>query len=195
VKRGSPWIIVGDDTRTRVRPGRSEPRHPHAATTLPRRCEDAGARTAKRRNEEGTQQAAPRHATTQPTRGSDPNAPTTPYGRVPAMIIPMRLRAGAAIPGRLSTHPLCPPIAGHGGPAGVHNRPQRRTRLPPAAPTAKSPAQGRIPVESHLRSSTEPLKRSVIRGLSARPGRDWICPEGATGFGRSPETGVAPLGG
>src|SRR5450755_689014 len=47
--------------------------------------------------------------------GSDSNAPTTPYGRVPAMIIRMRLRAGAAIPGRLSTHPLCPPIAVYGG--------------------------------------------------------------------------------
>jgi len=31
------------------------------------------------------------------------------------MIIRMRLRAGAAIPGRLGTHPLCPPIAVHGG--------------------------------------------------------------------------------
>ncbi len=33
------------------------------------------------------------------------------------MIIRMRLRAGAAIPGRLSTHPLCPRSPGTGGPA------------------------------------------------------------------------------
>ena len=37
-------------------------------------------------------------------------------------------------------------------------RAQTRIRLPPAAPKVKSRAQSRIPVESHLRSSTEPLK-------------------------------------
>jgi hypothetical protein len=90
------------------------------------------------------------------TRAATPTPPTTPHGRVPALIIRMRLRAGAAVPGRLSTHPLCSPIAGHRGSGEVHNRPQRRTRLPLAAPTVKRPAQGRIPVESHLRSPPEP---------------------------------------
>src|SRR5450755_1755797 len=33
---GSPGTIVGDDTRTSVRPGCSESRHPYAATTLAR---------------------------------------------------------------------------------------------------------------------------------------------------------------
>ena len=37
-------------------------------------------------------------------------------------------------------------------------RAQTRIRLPPAAPKVKSRAQSRIPVESHLRSSTEPHK-------------------------------------
>jgi hypothetical protein len=112
---GSPGIIVGDDTRTSVRPGRPEPRHPYAATTLARPWEGPA---------HARQNGAPRGksgAGSSPTchdpvnAGSDPDAPTTPYGRVLAMIIRMRLRAGAAIPGHLSTHPLCPPIAVHGG--------------------------------------------------------------------------------
>src|SRR5664279_2356834 len=36
-------MIVGDDTRTRVRAGRSEPRHPRAAPALARPREDPGA--------------------------------------------------------------------------------------------------------------------------------------------------------
>ena len=72
------------------------------------------------------------------------------------MIIRMRLRAGAAIPGRLSTHPLCPRSPGTGPSEQSTTQPQRRTRLPPAAPTTKSPAQDGISIESHPRSSTEP---------------------------------------
>src|SRR5450755_4738682 len=60
-------------------------------------------------------QAAPRHARTPSTRAAIPTPQRPPYGRVLAMIIRMRLRAGAAIPGRLGTHPLCPPIAVYGG--------------------------------------------------------------------------------
>ncbi len=76
------------------------------------------------------------------------------------MIIRMRLRAGAAIPGRLSTHPLCPRSPGTGPSEQSTTQQQRRTRLPPAAPTTKSPAQDGISIESHPRSSTEPLKDS-----------------------------------
>ena len=72
------------------------------------------------------------------------------------MIIRMRLRAGAAIPGRLSTHPLCPRSPGTGPSEQSTTQQQRRTRLPPAAPTTKSPAQDGISIESHPRSSTEP---------------------------------------
>jgi len=74
------------------------------------------------------------------------------------MIIRMRLRAGAAIPGRLSTHPLCPRSPGTGPSEQSTTQQQRRTRLPPAAPTTKSPAQDGISIESHPRSSTEPRK-------------------------------------
>ncbi len=72
------------------------------------------------------------------------------------MIIRMRLRAGAAIPGRLSTHPLCPRSPGTGPSEQSTTQQQRRTRLPPSAPTTKSPAQDGISIESHPRSSTEP---------------------------------------
>ncbi len=74
------------------------------------------------------------------------------------MIIRMRLRAGAAIPGRLSTHPLCPRSPGTGPSEQSTTQQQRRTRLPPAAPTTKSPAQDGISIESHPRSSTEPRR-------------------------------------
>src|SRR5450755_10162 len=84
--------------------------------------------------------------------GSDSNAPTTPYGRVPAMIIRMRLRAGAHASAVRTDR------RERGLNEESTTRPQERTRLPPAAPTAKSPAQGRTPVESHLRSPTEPHK-------------------------------------
>ena len=115
--RGSPGMIVGDDTRTRVRPGPFEPRHLRAALTLARRQEDlrrTRGKTAQREGN-GAGSSPARHGPV--NAGGDPNAPTTRYGRVPAMIIRMRLRAGAAIPGRLSTLPLCPSIAGHGGSA------------------------------------------------------------------------------
>ena len=124
----------------------------------------------KRRNEKGMEQAAPRHATTPVNAGSDPDAPpTTPYGASLAMIIRMRLRAGAAIPGRLSTHPLCPRSPGTGPSEQSTTQQQRRTRLPPAAPTTKSPAQDGISIESHPRSSTEPPKPkfSLVGGLIA----------------------------
>jgi hypothetical protein len=68
-------MIVGDDTRTRVRAGRSEPRHPRAAPALARPREDPGARTEKRRSEKGLEQAAPRHATAPINAGRGPNAP------------------------------------------------------------------------------------------------------------------------
>ncbi len=71
------------------------------------------------------------------------------------MIIRMRLRAGAAIRGRLSTHPLCPRSPGTGPSEQSTTQQQRRTRLQPAAPTTKSPAQDGISIESHPRSSTE----------------------------------------
>ena len=80
------------------------------------------------------------------------------------MIIRMRLRAGAAIPGRLSTHPLCPRSPGTGPSEQSTTQQQRRTRLPPAAPTTKSPAQDGISIESHPRSSTEPPKALVKHG-------------------------------
>jgi len=57
------------------------------------------------------------------------------------MITRMRLRAGAAIRGRLSRPSLCLPTATVRSARGSTTRPQRRARLPPAAPTAKSPAQ------------------------------------------------------
>ncbi len=82
------------------------------------------------------------------------------------MIIRMRLRAGAAIPGRLSTHPLCPRSPGTGPSEQSTTQQQRRTRLPPAAPTTKSPAQDGISIESHPRSSTEPQD-----SYGYRPGR------------------------
>ena len=108
-------------------------------------------------------QAAPQHATTPVNAGSDPDAPNDALRACPAMIIRMRLRAGAAIPGRFSTHPLCPLIAGHGGPSEECTYPAgKTTRLLPAAATAKSPAQGRISIESHLRSSTEPTISSRV---------------------------------
>ncbi len=139
-------MIVGDDTRTRVRPDRSEPRHPHAATTLaPTPGKTRGTRTAKRRIEKGMEQAAPRHATTPSMRAADPNAPPTSYGRVPAMIIRMRLRAGAAIPGRLSTHPLCPPIAGHGGTARRPQPGRRGARDFHPRSDARMPCSGQNP--------------------------------------------------
>src|SRR5450755_3932567 len=68
-------MIVGDDTRTRVRASRSEPRHPRTAPALARPREDPGARTAKRRSEKGLEQAAPRHATAPINAGRGPNAP------------------------------------------------------------------------------------------------------------------------
>jgi hypothetical protein len=115
---GSPGMIVGDDTRTRVRSGHSEPGFPHAATTLARPREAPGARHGKTAHREGSGAGSSpaRHDPRQ--RGPRSQRPQRrPYGRVPAMIVRTRLRAGAAIPGRLSTHPLCPPIAGHGGTA------------------------------------------------------------------------------
>jgi hypothetical protein len=113
-KSGSPGMIVGDDTRTRARYGRPEPRHRTPPQRSPDPGKGPGAHTAKRRSEGRVEQAADRHAMSPVNAGSDPDAPTTPYGRVLAMIIRMRLRAGAAIPGRSSTHPPCPPIAVHG---------------------------------------------------------------------------------
>src|SRR5450755_865712 len=113
---GSPGTIVGDDTRTSVRPGCSEPRHPYAATTLARTLGRAPAlarQNGATRGKSGA--AAPRHARTPSTRAAIPTPQRPPYGRVLAMIIRMRLRAGAAIPGRLGTHPLCPPIVVYGG--------------------------------------------------------------------------------
>ncbi len=86
------------------------------------------------------------------------------------MIIRMRLRAGAAIPGRLSTHPLCPRSPGTGPSEQSTTQQQRRTRLPPAAPTTKSPAQDGISIESHPRSSTEP-RTSTARSTSATGSR------------------------
>ena len=92
------------------------------------------------------------------------------------MIIRMRLRAGAAIPGRLSTHPLCPRSPGTGPSEQSTTQQQRRTRLPPAAPTTKSPAQDGISIESHPRSSTEPHKTElsvwtapITKGGGTRP--------------------------
>ena len=87
------------------------------------------------------------------------------------MIIRMRLRAGAAIPGRLSTHPLCPRSPGTGPSEQSTTQQQRRTRLPPAAPTTKSPAQDGISIESHPRSSTEPLISSASAFGPANPNR------------------------
>ena len=98
------------------------------------------------------------------TRAATRRPPTTPYGASLAMIIRMRLRAGAAIPGRLSTHPLCPRSPGTGPSEQSTTQQQRRTRLPPAAPTTKSPAQDGISIESHPRSSTEP--RFVVNAPS-----------------------------
>ncbi len=83
------------------------------------------------------------------------------------MIIRMRLRAGAAIPGRLSTHPLCPRSPGTGPSEQSTTQQQRRTRLPPVAPTTKSPAQDGISIESHPRSSTEPRNNIVSLGPGA----------------------------
>ena len=108
-------MIVGDDTRTRVRPGRFGPRRPHPATTLAQPWKGPGTRTAKRRNEGGNAAGIWPACHGPVNAGNDPNAQTTPHGRVPAMIIRMRLRAGAAIPGRLRTRPLWPPITVHGG--------------------------------------------------------------------------------
>ena len=51
-------------------------------------------------------------------------------------------------------------------------RAQTRIRLPPAAPKVKSRAQSRIPVESHLRSSTEPPISSRQVMASPSTGRD-----------------------
>ncbi len=80
-KAGSPGIIVGDDTRTSVRPGRSEPRDPYAATTLarpwegPRPTHDKTAQRGER-----VEQAAPRHATTPSTRAAIPTPQRRPTG-------------------------------------------------------------------------------------------------------------------
>ena len=87
------------------------------------------------------------------------------------MIIRMRLRAGAAIPGRLSTHPLCPRSPGTGPSEQSTTQQQRRTRLPPSAPTTKSPAQDGISIESHPRSSTEPRKYKRLRRRPRRARR------------------------
>jgi len=138
-------MIVGDDTRTRVRPDRSEPRHPHAATTLaptPGRPGHTHGKTAHREGN-GAGSSPARHDPI--NAGSDPNAPPTPYGRVPAMIIRMRLRAGAAIPGRLSTHPLCPPIAGHGGTARSPQPGRRGARDFHPRSDARMPCSGQNP--------------------------------------------------
>ncbi|MGA2013176.1 MAG: DUF998 domain-containing protein [Solirubrobacteraceae bacterium] len=64
------------------------------------------------------------------------------------MIIRMRLRAGAAIPGRLSTHPLCPPIAVYGG-------------------SVRRPQPGR----GGVRDLHPPLRRAKAL-LRANPGRE-----------------------
>jgi hypothetical protein len=82
-KTGSPGMIVGDGTRTRVRAGRSEPRHPLAAPTLARPRRDPGARTAKRRSEKGIEQAAPRHATAPSTRAATQRPQQRPTGESP----------------------------------------------------------------------------------------------------------------
>jgi hypothetical protein len=82
-KRGSPGMIVGDDTRTRVRPGRSEPRHPHAATTLARPREDPAERTqngATRR--EWSRHPSARHDPPS-TRAAIPTPQRRPTGESP----------------------------------------------------------------------------------------------------------------
>jgi hypothetical protein len=152
----SPGMIVGDDTRTRVRAGPSEPRHPLAAPTLARPRRDPGARTAKRRNREGESSGQMPGTPWPVNAGRHPTPPTAPYGRVPAMIIRMRLRAGAAVPGRLRRIRGANRSPATGALRRSTSRPQRCGRLPPSAPTVKSPAQSPIPVKSHLRSSTEP---------------------------------------
>jgi hypothetical protein len=148
---GSPGMIVGDDTRTRVRTDRSETRHPRAAPTLARPREDPGARTAKRRSEKGMEQAARRRATAPVNAGSDPNAPKRRHDHPDA---PARRRGRPWPLEHASAMPTDRRPPGLG--AGSTTRPQRRTRLPPARRRSKAPAQGRIPVESHLPSSTEP---------------------------------------
>src|SRR5450755_2610214 len=76
-----------------------------------------------------------------------------------AMIIQIRLRAGAAIPGRLSNRcavPTQPPgTRATNSPQPAH----KRARLPLPALTPECPAQGRILVQSHLRSPPEPPKK------------------------------------
>ena len=75
-----------------------------------------------------------------------------------AMIIQIRLRAGAAIPGRLNNRcavPTQPPgTQATNSPQPAH----KRARLPLPALTPECPAQDRILVQSHLRSPPEPPK-------------------------------------
>jgi len=170
-------MIVGDDTRTRARYGRPEPRHRTPPQRSPDPGKGPGAHTAKRRSEGRVEQAADRHAMSPVNAGSDPDAPTTPYGRVLAMIIRMRLRAGAAIPGRSSTHPPCPPIAVHGS-SVMRPQPGRggardlHPALRPPKALLRAESRSRVTYD-HPRSPTlrrRPARTSANQPQTARRG-------------------------
>jgi len=155
------FVLAAPNRVTRTPPQRS----PDPEKTPPN-----ARKTAQR---EGNGAEAPL-GTPRPTvnAGSDSNAPTTPYGRVPAMIIRMRLRAGAAIPGRLSTHPLCAPIAGNGG-SMRSPQPGRRSARdfhpPLRRPKALLRAEPRSRVTyDHPRSPTNKVAARCLGGLSLR---------------------------
>src|SRR5450755_4337015 len=132
-------MIVGDDTRTRVRPGRSEPRHPHAATTLARPREDPAERTQNSATRREWSRGTPRHATTHRQRGQRFQRPNDALRASPRHDHP-------DAPARRRGHPW-PPEHASAVPTNEESttRPQERTRLPPAAPTAKNPCSGQNP--------------------------------------------------
>jgi hypothetical protein len=115
---GSPGMIVGDDTRTFPSgPPNRVPAFRHDARSTPGRPPaDARQNGATRR---GWRQLPARHDPRR--RGQRPRRPNDALRASPAMIIRMRLRAGAAIPGRLEHASAVPTIAGHGAQRGVHN--------------------------------------------------------------------------
>jgi len=74
-KFGSPGMIVGDDTRTRVRPG-----PPNRVTRMPPQRSPVLGKTRRMQRQNGAtrggmEHAAPRHATAPVNAGNDPTAP------------------------------------------------------------------------------------------------------------------------
>jgi hypothetical protein len=154
--REQAFVLAAPDRVTRTPPQRS-----------PDPGKGPGPRTTKRRNEgkewsrqlpgmprprqRGQRSRRPNDALRASPRHDHPDAPARRRGH------PWPLERASAVPTDRGVRGLSEETT---------TRPRGRARLTPAAPAAKSPAQGRIPgipVESHLRSSTEPRKSRVRR--------------------------------